>query len=157
MTKIFFLFIFTLSACSSKGPQSPGAKSYLLGRQQNTINQAVSSEVEAEKILRNKMTYFRSLFEQSFDPYYGTPKFDENCLKENVIGEVKKSSQMLSLHMVLALNINLEAGFCMTTASQRNRLSHMIFYHCIGSGVVNRLVVPAKPGEENIDWGELCQ
>lgn len=155
LLKILFSFVF--AACSSTGrAPAPSLQTALTGRAQNIISQPVSEIAEAEAILNRKKNYFRALFEQSFDPYYGTPKFDEQCLKENTIGEIFKTSGGIFLPMVLALDSKFEAGFCTSSKSLPISLNHMIYFFCSSSKSVNRLIVATKPGDEGLDWSQLC-
>jgi hypothetical protein len=154
----YLMFFLLVSACSSPTSKTSGdLKQMLSGRPLTTITQPVSGSTEAEEILNRKYQYHLMLFEQSFDPYYGTPRYDEACLKENIVGKVMKTNRALILPMTLALNSQFEAGFCTNSTTQASSLHHMIYYHCIGSDSINRIVLAVKSGNENLDWGQLCQ
>lgn len=155
----YHLIVFLLiGACSGARPKTHSdLKQMLSNRPITTISQQVSGASEAEEILNRKYKYHQLLFEQSFDPYYGTPRFDEACLKENVVSKVIKSNRALILPMTLALNSQHEAGFCSGSSTQLSSLFHMIYYHCLGTDSVTRIVLAAKPGDEHLDWRQLCQ
>ncbi len=154
----YIMILLLVGACSTPKPSTSGdLKQMLSGRPLTTISQPVSGSVEAEEILNRKYQYHLLLFEQSFDPYYGTPRYDEACLKENIVGKVMKTSRALILPMTLALNSQFEAGFCTNSTTQSSSLHHMIYYHCIGSDSISRIVLTVNPGDENLDWGQLCQ
>lgn len=70
-----------------------------------------NSPIEARRIIQNKFNFLRMLFEQSYDPYYGKPKWAENCLKANTIGSIIESEESIYLHSKLILKDNKE-GFC---------------------------------------------
>lgn len=157
MVKIYFFIIIFFAACSSSSHQTGlTLKSILSGRPQNQITQTVSNREEAEQIIRRKASYYQSLFEQSFDPYYGTPKYKEDCLKENLVGSIQVTKQSSLLVMRLALDSKYEAGFCTSSSNPAVTLFHMVYYHCHQSKEVHRLVVSAKINEVIQNWEELC-
>ncbi|MCE3011618.1 MAG: hypothetical protein LW878_01005 [Proteobacteria bacterium] len=158
MSIYYFMMFLLLYACSAPKPKTVvDLNQRLSGRSLTTMSQPVTGSAEAEEIMNRKQSYHQSLFEQSFDPYYGTPRYDEACLKENFVGNVMKTNRVVVLPMTLALNQSFEPGFCTNSTTQSSSLHHMVYYHCRGSSIVNRLIVPAKPGDENLDWEQLCQ
>lgn len=67
---------------------------------------------DGKSFIQRKHRYYELLFEQHRDPYYGTPRWSENCLKENVIGKVVEKNNMIMLSSDLYLNADGEAGYC---------------------------------------------
>lgn len=66
----------------------------------------------ANKWVQNKINFLGNIFEQSRDPYYGTPQWSEKCLEENLIGQIIATNHSLRSDSVLYLNQSGEAGFC---------------------------------------------
>lgn len=140
-----------------RAKKSSDFSSSLAGREQTLFSQKVTNSEEAEQIMIKKLNYFRALFEQSFDPYYGTPKWDEKCLEENTILPIEKTSRAYILAMKLNLNDKAEAGFCSVRfGSGQYLLSHVIYYHCIGSEFIQRLTLPVLETDKKMNWVELC-
>jgi hypothetical protein len=69
-------------------------------------------EAEARKKIMSHRNYLHFLFEQSRDPYYGTPKWSEECLTANQIGQVIEDKNQIALISELFLNSQGDAGYC---------------------------------------------
>lgn len=77
----------------------------------------VNSRLEATKYIQNQRNYLVLLFEQSRDPYYGTPKWNEACLKANKIGEISDTPSHITLLSGLFLDKRGAPGFCFEDAT----------------------------------------
>ena len=155
MIKIFILFL--LSACASSGSVSfdpiPNGTKYELKHQD------VSSDKEAIGILTNKRNFLLSLFEQSVDPYYGTPRWQESCLKENVIGEIQKTDKGIFFASRLTLNAEKNPGFCFSSMRMHEKFAqyHVVHFHCFLQKKITALTIAATPENPVIDWKNLCR
>lgn len=79
------------------------------------------------------------LFEQSRDPYYGTPKWPEECLKANVIGERKSVGAALISVSQLVLDSKGLPGHCAGTSHT------VVMLYCDGQSVIQELKIPNPP------------
>lgn len=93
-----------------------------------------SSTKEARNFVKNKWNYLTLLFEQSFDPYYGTPKWSPECLKKNELSPVRDSAGNLFFDSQLFLNEEHEAGFC------QGALREVIYLQCKDESRVYEIV-----------------
>lgn len=96
----------------------------------------VDSSDQAKKVIENHVRYLRMLFEQSRDPYYGTPKWSEACLKANVIGDRIELEQSFSSTSTLILDSKGTAGHC------KGETYSVIMLFCAGSNEVQEIKVP---------------
>lgn len=71
-----------------------------------------STAKEARNFITNRSRYLKLLFEQAYDPYYNTPKWSEDCLRKNVIGNVVNQSGHVLFSSRLVLNSQGEPGHC---------------------------------------------
>lgn len=115
MIRIFF-FAFILS-CASVPKKSPPPGAFVLTKTHTT-------EKDARNSIRNKWNYIFLLFEQSHDPYYGTPKWSPECLKNNSLGKIKETNGNVFFLSRLILNDSKEPGHCVGTDTT------VIFLHC---------------------------
>lgn len=146
---IKFLFFFLLVACSSTPVTKKVAES------ENSIIKEikVSSRSEAKKYIQNQRNYLVLLFEQSRDPYYGTPKWNEHCLRDNRIGKVEETSEAVYLSSRLFLNKEGSPGFCYGGEARYGQ--HIVLY-CEGSDKIldMRFITPR---ELNLEEYQLCE
>jgi hypothetical protein len=113
----------------------------------------VSSRAEALKYFHNQRNYLVLLFEQSRDPYYGTPKWTDECIKSNVLGRVTETSNMISMISNLYLDKDGNPGLC--PESKLAIKSHFILIFCEGSSEVLNLKFPTAP-EINLEKYQFC-
>lgn len=83
---------------------------------------------DAQYFIQNQLNFLGLLFQQSRDPYYGTPKWSEKCLKENVIGKIKHSPDGFWVESVLYLDASGFPGHCSETMGATE--SVLIFVFC---------------------------
>ncbi len=95
-----------------------------------------SSAKEAKNNVKNKWNYFHFLFEQSHDPYYGTPKWTADCLAKNVQGKLIEHQGNTFFISQFLLNEKEEVGHCQGKATE------VIFLHCQDSLNVQEIYCP---------------
>lgn len=145
-------FLILLVACAS--PKKSGLK-LPPGFDYSIRNIAQQSEPESRKTLTNKRNFLLALFEQSFDPYYGTPRWSEACLKENRIGEVQETSRGTYLVSKLYLANNFEPGFC---PEIDQAVPYVVaIFHCRETQDLMEIRVPAKTFPTSFDWTSICE
>ena len=93
----------------------------------------VSSRGEAKKYIHNQRNFLVLLFEQSRDPYYGTPKWKDDCLMDNRIGDVTETKEAVYLSSRLFLNNEGSPGYCFGGEA---RYGQQIVLYCEGSDKV---------------------
>ncbi|MES2527251.1 MAG: hypothetical protein V4598_09190 [Bdellovibrionota bacterium] len=96
------------------------------------------SAKEARNNVRNKWNYIHFLFEQSHDPYYGTPKWPATCLAKNVQGKLTENQGNIFFISHFLLNEKDEVGHCQGKATE------VIFLHCQDS--LNVQEIHCAPG-----------
>lgn len=102
----------------------------------------VSSRDEAKKVISNQLNFLKMLFTQSTDPYFGTPKWAEDCLKENKIGEVKEFAKGIQATSVLFLDANHSPGYC--PKSQDSIHSFVVHVYCNSDPSVYEIKFPFR-------------
>jgi hypothetical protein len=107
---------------------------------------------QARHHIQNKVNFIKFTFEQSRDPYYGTPKWSDGCLKANKIGAIKETSKSIQVRSTLYLNESGEVGHCPENEKASEYL--VSYYYCEGSGKVVEASVPLKLDEKV--GGDLC-
>lgn len=119
-------FLILLNSCSSK----PGILKKVQDSNPLSIKKIpVESRQEAKKYIQNQRNFLVLLFEQSRDPYYGTPKWNEQCLKENKIGDVIETNDHIILTSTLYFDDKGAPGFCF---EQRPNYGQQIMLYCEG-------------------------
>jgi len=99
----------------------------------------VDSKDQAKKVIENHVRYLRLLFEQSRDPYYGTPKWSDECLKANEIGESAAAGAALLSVSNLILDSKSQPGHC-------KGVSHtVVMLYCDGQKEVQEIKIPNPP------------
>jgi hypothetical protein len=93
---------------------------------------------EAKNNLRNRWNYIFLLFEQSYDPYYGTPKWPLPCLEQNKQGKLREESGNSFFISQFLLNEKDTPGHCIGKSTQ------VIFLHCQNSLNVHEIHCPSS-------------
>ena len=138
MIKVLGL-LFILSACSSLPP----------GAVEKKI--PAHSATDARRIIQNKVNFITSLFEQTIDPYYNVPKWNESCLKANQIGALEETESFIRSTSYLYLK-NGEPGVCPQVENARRHA--VIYVFCKNQSDVREVKIPL---EENQKFEEnLC-
>lgn len=97
-----------------------------------------SSAKEAKNFVRNRWNYIFLLFEQSHDPYYGTPKWSLPCLEQNKQGKLIEENGHTFFLSTFLLNEKNEPGQC------TGKSTEVIFLHCQDS--LNVHEIHCSPG-----------
>lgn len=136
----FFIF-FLLISCAHQKKDLPADAIVL------TKN--FSSSKEARNYVRNKWNYLFLLFEQSFDPYYNTPKWPLACLQKNQLGKIYEQSRGIIFTSTFLLNENKEPGHCQGLSTE------VIFLHCQDS--LSALEIHCSPGQcKHLLSSDIC-
>lgn len=114
---------------------------------------SVASTAEAKKYIQNQRNFLVLLFEQSRDPYYGTPKWSEDCLKQNQIGDIRETETYIALQAKLILRY-MEPGYCATDG--RNKPGVQFIYFCKNTNEVVNLRFLTNKDFNSEDY-DLCQ
>ena len=88
----------------------------------------VADRKAAKAYLQNQVNYLKILFEQSKDPYYGQPKWTEECLKTNRIGEIENFDGGLLVLSDLLLDEEGNPGFCPEAPEESFRAYSLLLY-----------------------------
>lgn len=67
---------------------------------------------EAKKVIILKTNYMHLLFEQSYEPSFGIPKWSDECLKANKIGPAKIEGDEIYAISELFVHYNGSLGHC---------------------------------------------
>lgn len=134
-------FLFVLFACATQSAQLPTSAA--------VKTKTFASAKEAKNFVRNKWNYLQILFEQSRDPYYGTPRWPEECLKQHVFGKLQEKGQATYFVSRLLLNSEKAPGDCRGTPAD------VIYLHC-GEESVVREIVCAPDSCRGFLSGKLC-
>lgn len=110
------LLLLMLSSCATSGSSLP--------ENVTVISREHSSVKEARNFIRNKWNYLSLLFEQSYDPYYNTPRWPPACLRQNTIGKIEEQKPHSYFLSRFLLNERKEIGFCDGTETE------VVFLHC---------------------------
>lgn len=98
----------------------------------------VKSKSEAKKYIQNQRNYLVLLFEQSRDPYYGVPKWKDECLKANRIGEIVETQSAVILSSQLYFDPKGTPGFCFGDPSIV--YGQQLIIYCEGDNVVKDMI-----------------
>lgn len=107
-----------------------------------------NSEKDAKNWIQNQINFLAMIYQQSRDPYYGVPKWSEECLKENKIGDISKTENGLQAISEIYLNQDGMPGFCST--SQNAHRSLIIYLFCENQDHVLEIKVPWSPEYTNL-------
>lgn len=97
-----------------------------------------SSPKEARNFIVNKRNYIALLFEQSYDPYFATAKWSDECLARNPFGNVEEKNGNSYLVTQLVLGPEDEPGLCEGPAYD------VIWIQCKDETKVNEIICPAN-------------
>ena len=120
MIKLFILSL--LISCASSLEKKLPANTTVITKEH-------ASAKEARNFVRNKWNYLFLLFEQSHDPYYGTPRWQEECLKKNTIGKIHENKGNLAFLSRFLLDEKKEPGHCEGVDTE------VIFLYCANQSV----------------------
>ncbi len=95
-----------------------------------------SSPGEAKNFIRNKWNYINILFEQSRDPYYGTPRWPEECLAKHEFGKIQEKFGNTFFSSRLLLNAKNEPGDC------QGKPYDVVQLHCKDEAVTHEIICP---------------
>ena len=109
------------------------------------------------KQLETEHKYLESIFEQSYDPYYGTPKWSQECLSENIIEPIRKTPRGIFLITTLHYNWEKKPGFCSSSTTYGSSYIQTIKYYCYHEPVLNILTIDTSVKlTKNFKWTDLC-
>lgn len=143
MIKVFLAFLLVISGCASRSQKKLIEEVKTIpGNQIKLI--PVSSRSEALKYFHNQRNYLILLFEQSRDPYYGKPKWTEECLKSNIPGPISETANMLTMTSSLFLDSDGNPGLCPESKSAIK--SQVLLIYCDRSSEILSLKFPTQAG-----------
>lgn len=116
------------------------------------VSIAVSSDEEGKNFVRNRRDFLERLYEQSIEPYWGKPKLDPTCLKENRLGTLEESAAAIYAKSRLTAETGYEFGLCHEPAEPL-RLLHYIGY-CLGSHLSVELQIFTSR-DNSLDWPDV--
>lgn len=108
MTKWYLPFLFLLGCSTIETLEKKIQKTNPLEMK----SVPVESRQEAKKYIQNQRNYLVLLFEQSRDPYYGIPKWKDECLRDNKIGDIVETEKSIVLTSRLYFDSKGTPGFC---------------------------------------------
>ena len=111
------------------------------------------------KQLETEYKYLKALFEQSYDPYYGTPKWSNECLSENIIEPIQRTQKGIFLITTLYYNWENKPGFCSSASFNGKNQNYIqtIKFYCYDEAVLNILKIDATIKlNKNPTWTDLC-
>jgi hypothetical protein len=140
MTKIWipFLVLFQLSCSSRQQFSSLDELAKTPGYKLKKIE--VASQKEARTWMQNQLNFVTMLFQQSRDPYYGVPKWSDECMKENKIGHITENPKGLQVVSELYLSEQGFPGLCSTSTGATR--SFIIYIYCQETTFVQEIRIP---------------
>lgn len=117
--------------------------------------QIVSSQTQGFALVDNNRTFLQALFTQSYDPYFGKPQFNEECLKKNQIGSIQKANESYSYEAHLTSESDLKIGQCRRPTEAFVANKKVIF--CNSNLSVFEITVFSKTTETAFDWQFDCE
>lgn len=129
-TSLLTLIILLQTACVVTSPdiKKEGLFQYV-GRGYHIVNSYPATNLsEATKIITLKTNYMRLLFEQTHEPTFGTPKWSEDCLKANKIGEAIAADEQIFNISELFVHFNGSLGHC--EAGPKIFKAHHVLVYC---------------------------
>lgn len=124
------LILVLLSACVASSPfaKKAGLFQYVT-RDAHIVNSyPADSFPEARRVITLKTNYMRLLFEQMHEPAFGVPKWSEECLKANKIGQARIAGEEISAISELFVHYNGSLGHC--EEGPRVFKAHHILVYC---------------------------
>jgi|GEM_PF-2846196 len=144
MNRVLAFLLVCLAGCSHRSSQSVDLS------QATKRDIKVSSASDARHIIQNQLRYLSELFRQSRDPYYNKNKWSEECLRENVIGEIHEfEGHPLSIS-ILYLDQSLQPGVC---SGER---FHVIMIYCPELGAVREIKINLADKLKAVNERSLC-
>ncbi len=114
-----YIFVFAvLVGCATHRPAPPLPSPVT----EKTYEAATDSA--GEEVIKRRQRYLEILYEQSIEPYYGTPKWSESCLRETQIGKVSENLAISTLY----LDAKGNPGGCPGTPG--NRKIFLVLVYC---------------------------
>ncbi len=130
-----FGFLFFLSGCASKGSYTHVSYPLVKLDSQEEVSSPLRGlatmqyrvvKVESDKagraLVENKRSFLIDLFRQSEDPYFGTLRWSEECLKRNQIGELNINGNHVEFQARLSVDGRWNPGECTSKAVEANLL-----------------------------------
>lgn len=127
-----FLFVLILASCAHY-PKATLLSVITKDPEASIQTFPVKTRSDAKRIIQNRHNYLRILFEQSVDPYYGKPKWSEECLKANRIGSIKEDKHSVILWSELVIKDNKE-GYC--PGEKDSKTANVLLVFCEGDDKV---------------------
>ncbi len=155
MNKLFILFV--VLSCAQVNKLSLKELSNIAPYSIST--EKVEDGLKLIKQLETEHKYLEALFEQSYDPYYGTPKWSHECLSENIIEPIKRTQKGIFLITTLHYNREKKPGFCSSLTTNGPNLSYIqtIKFYCYHEPVLNILKIDASVKlTKKPNWTDLC-
>lgn len=129
-TSLLIVIAILTSACVATSPfaKKEGLFQYV-SRHYHIVNSYPAENFpEARKVITLKTNYMRLLFEQSYEPSFGIPKWTDECLKANRIGPAQiEGSEIFSISE-LFVHFNGSLGHC--EEGPRVFKAHHILVYC---------------------------
>lgn len=149
----FYLFIFMASGCSLLKKQSFFEQ--IKSRKYYTQREIpVSSREEAQKIIQARHNYLKLLFEQTYDPHHGVPRWTPECLKANNLGSILETDDEIKFISELYLDPKNVEGHC--PGRRYTWKATVIFLYCPSENKVYDLRFRFDP-ELNLSERDLCK
>ncbi len=146
-------FIFMTFGCSLIRQQS--FLDQVRSRQYFTQNEiTVSSREEARKIIHTRHNYLKLLFEQTYDPHHGVPKWSPECLKANKIGNIIETEDEIKVVSEFYLDPKNIEGHC--PGRRYTWKASVIYLYCPDKNKVYDLRFKFDP-ELNLSEKNLCK
>jgi len=103
---------------------------------------------QARLVIANRHQYLKDFFTQSIDPYFGTPRWTEECLQRNRIGKVEAHGNQISLTSSLTFDSRFNFGSC----GQSARPGLQIYIYCENAAsVIEANIVNENPSSRTLD------
>lgn len=126
LSPIFFLACALLAACTTLQTKMSSVDLSIEATEVPLILEEPLPEVKKVKIKRiktdsieagrsmvkNRRQFLADLFKQSQDPYFGTNRWSDDCLKRNQIGPQIDNATSVSFRAKLSANAELQPGAC---------------------------------------------
>jgi hypothetical protein len=158
---IFLLFLLPQASCSTtkyvrlktpKGTQLLKHKLETINYQKDVLikikKTQVENDLEGSRMVHNKQQFIKKLYQQSTDPYYGTKRFDESCLRENEIFNISSQQDSVLFSADLTASDDYEIANC-RTPNEIYKVK-LIYGFCKSSSFVNEIMI-YKKRENSLD------
>jgi hypothetical protein len=122
------MIIFSACVVSSPITKKEGLFQYVTLDAHVVNSYPANSFSEAKKVINLKTSYMRLLFEQSHEPVFGTPKWTDECIKANNIGDAHIDGEEIYAISELFVHFNGSLGHC--HEGPRVFKAHHILVYC---------------------------